>query len=81
MELLKILGPQTEKVSLIADRAYEGLPFRQRAFDLGYEIAISPKCSRTEMWEYDQDIYKKRNKTEGMFRRLRGYRRIFSRFD
>ena len=29
---------------------------------------------------YDREIYKRRNEIERLFRRLKGFRRIFSRF-
>lgn len=32
-------------------------------------------------WEYDRALYRKRNEIERLFRRLKGFRRIFSRFD
>ncbi len=32
-------------------------------------------------WPYDRAKYKKRNEVERLFRRLKGFRRIFSRFD
>ena len=32
-------------------------------------------------WEYDREMYKRRNEVERLFRRLKGYRRIFSRFE
>jgi transposase len=32
-------------------------------------------------WEYDKELYKKRNEVERLFRRLKGFRRIFTRFD
>lgn len=30
---------------------------------------------------YDRELYKRRNEIERLFRRLKGFRRIFSRFD
>ncbi|MFO8101218.1 MAG: IS5/IS1182 family transposase, partial [Dehalococcoidia bacterium] len=36
---------------------------------------------RISPWKYDREMYKKRNEVERLFRRLKGYRRIFSRFD
>ena len=36
---------------------------------------------RSGHWEYDQRTYKRRNEVERLFRRLKGFRRIFSRFD
>ena len=37
--------------------------------------------SRVEPWEYDREMYKRRNEVERLFCRLEGYRRIFSRFE
>lgn len=63
------------------DKAYEGNETRQLAFDLGMEPVVPPKPNRLSVWEYDLELYKKRNKVERLFRRLKGLRRIFSRFD
>ena len=40
-----------------------------------------PKSSRIAPWQYDREMYKRRNEVERLFRRLKGYRRIFSQFD
>ncbi len=37
--------------------------------------------TRLDPWEYDREMYKPRNEVERLFRRLEGYRRIFSRFN
>ena len=42
---------------------------------------VPPKCNRLTKWEYDKELYKKHNEVERLFRRLKGFRRIFSRFD
>jgi transposase len=63
------------------DRAYEGNETRQLALDLGYTPVVPPKSTRLEPWEYDREMYKRRNEVERLFRRLKGYRRIFSRFE
>jgi transposase len=42
---------------------------------------VPPKSNRLEPWEYDRAMYKRRNEVERLFRRLKGYRRIFSRFE
>lgn len=36
---------------------------------------------RLAQWEYDRVVYRRRNEIERLFRRLKGYRRVFSRFD
>jgi transposase len=63
------------------DRAYEGNETRQLALDLGYTPVVPPLSTRVEPWEYDREMYKRRNEVERLFRRLKGYRRIFSRFE
>ena len=40
-----------------------------------------PDSNRLEPGEYDQAMYRRRNEIERLFRRLKGFRRIFSRFD
>ncbi len=40
-----------------------------------------PRHNRLEPWEYDRAMYRRRNEIERLFRRLKGFRRIFSRFD
>jgi transposase len=66
---------------VIMDRAYEGDETRQLVLDLGMIPVVPPKTNRISPWEYDREMYKKRNEVERLFRRLKGYRRIFSRFD
>ena len=63
------------------DRAYEGDETRQLALDLGLIPVVPPKRDRLNPWPYDRTLYKKRNEIERLFRRLKGYRRIFSRFE
>ena len=80
-ELLTRLGKPDRPLHLIMDRAYEGNETRQLALDLGYSPVVPPKSNRLEPWEYDREMYKWRNEVERLFRRLKGYRRIFSRFE
>ena len=63
------------------DRAYEGDETRQLALELGLTPVVPPKSNRIIPWEYDKALYKKRNEVERLFRRLKGFRRIFSRFE
>ncbi len=80
-QLLLDLGKTGTEVNLLMDRAYEGDNTRQLALDLGYNPVVPPKSNRLEPWEYDKEMYKRRNEIERLFRRLKGFRRIFSRFD
>jgi len=68
-------------IPLLMDRAYEGDKTRQLALDLGYVPVVPPKQNRLTPWEYDRALYKRRNEIERLFRRLKGFRRIFSRFE
>ena len=63
------------------DRAYEGDETRQLALDLGFIPVVPPNPSRVAPWQYDRAMYRRRNEVERLFRRLKGFRRIFSRFD
>ena len=63
------------------DRAYEGDETRQLALDLDFTPVVPPLRARVAPWEYDRQMYKRRNEVERLFRRLKGFRRIFSRFD
>jgi len=67
--------------SLIADRAYEGNETLQLLLELQLEAVVPPRPERLNPWEYDRELYKKRNEVERLFRRLKAFRRIFSRFD
>ena len=66
---------------VIMDRAYEGNETRQLVLDLGFIPVVPPKSNRVEPWQYDREMYKRRNEVERLFRRLKGFRRIFSRFE
>ena len=79
--LLAELGDMPEGLPLLMDRAYEGNETRQLVLDLGMIPVVPPKSNRLQPWEYDRILYKKRNEIERLFRRLKGFRRIFSRFE
>jgi transposase len=66
---------------LLMDRAYEGDETRQLVLSLGMVPVVPPKSNRIDPWRYDRTLYKKRNEIERLFRRMKGYRRIFSRFE
>ena len=79
--LLNRLGPQQGNLSVVMDRAYEGNETRQLALELGFTPVVPPMSRRINTWEYNKELYKRRNEVERLFRRLKGFRRIFSRFD
>ena len=47
----------------------------------GNDSGGSAKSNRLHPWDYDHAVYKKRDEIERLFRRLKGFRRIFSRFE
>ena len=42
---------------------------------------VPPLESRVDLWECDLQIYTRRNEMEHLFRRFKGYRRIFTRYE
>ena len=66
---------------MIMDRAYESDETRQLLLSFEMQPVVPPKINRLNPWEYDRELYKKRNEVERLFRRLKAFRRIFSRFE
>jgi len=79
--LLRQLGPTDHPVYLLMDRAYEGDETRALAVKLGYTPVVPPKSNRKDPWDYDKELYKQRNQVERLFRRIKRFRRIFTRYD
>jgi len=73
------LPPEAEFI--LMDRAYEGDETRGLVVSLGLTPVVPPKRNRREPWDYDKELYKRRNEVERCFRRLKGFRRVFTRYD
>jgi transposase len=80
-ELLEAGGPIPHACLLLMDSAYEGDETQGLARQLGYTPIVPPHPNRVNPWELDKVAYRSRNEIERLFRRLKSYRRIFSRFD
>ena len=80
-KLLNTLERPANNPAMIMDRAYEDNATRQLVLALGFVPVVPPKRNRVDPWEYDKALYKRRNEVEGLFRRLKGLCRIFSRFE
>ena len=80
-KLLQLRGKEPWPWHLIMDRAYEGNETLQLALDLGFNPVVPPHPNRLSPWDYNRAMYKRRNEMERLFRRLKGFRRIFSRFE
>ncbi len=79
--MLESLGPTSRPIQLLMDRGYEGNETRQLALDRGFIPVVPPLKTRIEPWETDREMYTRRNEIERLFRRLKGFRRILSRFE
>ena len=66
---------------MVMDRAYEGDEMRRTVRHRDMEPVVPPTKNRLVPWEYDRQAYKRRNEVERLFRRLKGFRRIFTRFE
>lgn len=81
-ELLQALGPApTPGCALVMDCAYQGNETLRVARALGYVPVVPPNPNRVQPWDYDRVTYRRRNEVERLFRRLKGYRRVFARFE
>jgi transposase len=80
-KLLGGIGPLPAPLHRIMDRAYEDNETLQLALDFGFIPVVPSRPQRLEPWQYDKAMYRRRNEIERLFRRLKGFRRIFSRFD
>ena len=63
------------------DGAYDDNQTLQLALDFGFIAVVPPRPNRLDPWQYDQAMDRRRHEVERLFRRLKGFRGIFSRFD
>ena len=75
------LGCPAEGCALAMDMAYEGDETRGLASLLGFRPVVPPNPRRLKPWKLDKKVYRQRNRVERLIRRLKGFRRIFTRYD
>ena len=63
------------------DRTYEGDATRQTGRGVRVCACGAAQGQSTRAMGIDRALYKRRNEIERLFRRLKGFRRIFSRFE
>jgi transposase len=80
-KLLGEIGPLPAALHLVMDQAYEDNTTLQLALDFGFIPVVPPRHNRLQPWSYNKALYRRRNEIERLFRRLKGFPRIFSRFD
>ena len=78
---LRAWGATGRRGAWIMDRADEGDETRQLALNLGFRPVVPPNPNRWRPWKYDRALSARRNEVERLFRRRKGFRRSFSRFD
>ena len=79
-KLFASLGGPDCPIYLIMDWAYEGDRTRQLALDREATPVVPPNANRIAARHYSKAICKRRNEIECLFRRLKDFRRISSRF-
>ena len=70
-----------EKCFLLMDRAYEDDLTRELSVKQGFTPVVPPKSNRKNPWDYDKEIYRRRNEVERLFRRIKHFRRVFTRYE
>ena len=75
-------GPQEAgQVALLMDSAYEGNATQELAQQLGFVAVVPSNPKRRQPHKLDKALYRRRNEVERMFRRLKAWRRVFTRYD
>ena len=75
------MGPHHGQVALLMDSAYQDDATRSLALSLGLQPVVPPNPGRRQPWDHDKQLYRKRNQIERLFRRIKVWRRIFTRYD
>ena len=76
-----LLGSLPKAGWLLADRGYDADWFREALKDKGIKACIPGRKSRKKAVKYDKRRYKRRNRIEIMFGRLKDWRRVATRYD
>ena len=75
------IGDSYSGIPYLMDRAYEGDKTRELCQSFGHKPVVPPKKNRINPWEYDHELYKRRNIIERLFRWLKAFRRVCTRYD
>ena len=67
--------------ALLADRGFDSDRLRALLASLGAEAVMPPKSNRKKVIEYDMAKYARRHLVENFFCRIKGFRRIATRYD
>ena len=75
------IGNEYQGIPYLMDKAYEGDKTRNLVYSYGHKPVVPPKKNRLDPWEYDIELYKRRNIIERLFRWLKEFRNVFTRYD
>lgn len=70
-----------DNLVMVMDKAYEGDETRASVALAGFIPVVPPKTHRRKPWGYDRELYKRRNEVERLFRKRKGFQRIYTRFE
>ncbi|MDO9640741.1 MAG: IS5 family transposase [Pseudotabrizicola sp.] len=76
-----LLGSLPKAEWVLADRGYDADWFREALKDKGIKPCIPGRKSRGKPIKHDKRRYKRRNRIEIMFGRLKDWRRVATRYD
>ena len=81
-------GPQAvlllrgiEAGAMLAEKGYESNRILGFIRSSGATAVLPPKANRKEPWEYDRELYRRRNLIERAFNKLKHCRRNATRYD
>jgi len=77
---LPLLG-DLRSAAVIGDKAYDADALLARIKDIGARAVIPPKSNRLHQRRYSNKPYRRRNRIERWFCRLKHFRRIATRYD
>jgi transposase len=80
-EMIKEVAQNIDIKEISGDKAYDTNAIRLVLATAGKEALIPPKSNRIELILYDKEKYKKRQKVERFFGKIKEFRAIATRYD
>ena len=80
-QLIEAIGVQDAPVYLLMDSAYGDNDLRDAALERNLQPVVPAHPQRKLPWPLDKQRYRQRNEVERLFRRIKAYRRVFTRYD
>lgn len=78
--LLRAWNHPDTKAALM-DKAYGSKTNRDICQMKLWMFVVPPKSNAIDPWEYDKQLYRRRNCIERLFHRIKNYRRVATRYD